>query len=236
MKVAILSDLHGNKDALDAVLREVRKRGITNLFILGDIVGYYYYPDAILSMLEDFDTQIILGNHEIILKNLLEGKVSDETIRKKYGSGVLAAIKNLSREKLNYLINLPESLNFKFNGISFQMFHGAPWDINCYVYPNSSKEIFERCTSKSEVDFLLLGHTHYPLSHFSNGVIILNPGSVGQPRDRIAGASWAIIDTENKDFSFMRTPYRIDSLLRDIQKFDPDVPFLADVLLRGANV
>ena len=66
----------------------------------------------------------------------------------------------------------------------------------------------------------------------NNGVLILNPGSVGQPRDQNYGASWAIINTDNKAVIFKQTPYDCGALVKDIAKFDSDIAFLKDVLIR----
>ena len=232
MKIAILSDIHGNSYALDAVLTAVRQQGIVNLFILGDIVGYYYYPDKVLRMLEDFNTKIIQGNHEEMLKSLINETLDAEDVRKKYGSGASFALQKLTTNQINFLINLPTSLRFTFENIRFTLCHGSPWDPNYYIYPNSSLEILDKCTLELSSDFLLLGHTHHPFITLNNGVLILNPGSVGQPRDQNYGASWAILNTDNKAVIFKQTPYDYSALVEDITKFDSDIVFLKDVLTR----
>jgi putative phosphoesterase len=232
MKIAILSDIHGNSYALEAVLNAVRQQGIVDLFILGDLVGYYYFPDKVLRMLEDFNTKIIQGNHEAMLKSLINGTLDAGEVRKKYGSGASIALKRLSMDQINLLINLPISLRFRFDNVRFTLCHGSPWDPDYYVYPNSSLEIFDKCTLELSSDFLLLGHTHHPFMTHNNGVLILNPGSVGQPRDQNYGASWAIINTVNKAVIFKQTPYDHSSLLIDITKFDSDILFLKEVLTR----
>ena len=232
MKIAILSDIHGNSYALRAVLNDIRRQGIVNLFILGDLVGYYYFPDEVLRMLEDFNTKIIQGNHEAILKSLINETLDAEDVRKKYGSGAAFALQKLSTDQINSLTNLPTSLKFTFDNIRFTLCHGSPWDPNHYVYPNASLEILNKCTLGLSSDFLLLGHTHHPFMTLSNGVLILNPGSVGQPRDQNYGASWAIINTDNKTVIFKQTPYDCSSLVRDIARFDSDIAFLKNVLTR----
>lgn len=232
MKIALLSDIHGNSYALEAVLRAVRQQGIVDLFILGDLVGYYYFPDKVLRMLEEFNATIIQGNHERILKGLFNETLDAEEVRKKYGSGASVALQKLSADQINFLINLPISLRDTFDSICFTLCHGSPWDPDYYVYPNSSIEIFNKCTLELNSDFLLLGHTHRPFLTLNNNVVILNPGSVGQPRDQNYGASWAIIDTDNKAVIFKQTPYDFSSLVKDIAKYDSDIVFLRDVLAR----
>ncbi len=85
MKIGVLSDIHGNHYALKAVLEEARRCGVEYLFILGDLVGYYYYPDEVLKLLEDWPKEVIQGNHEEMLKEVLNKETEKETVRKKYG-------------------------------------------------------------------------------------------------------------------------------------------------------
>jgi putative phosphoesterase len=232
MKIGILSDIHGNSYALEAVLARCREEKINQLLILGDIVGYYYYPDRVLQMLGGYQISIIRGNHEILLKKLLDGSVDSDEIRKKYGSGTLFAARSLTQHQLSELINLPDSLSVTIDGLSFGLYHGSPWDPNYYIYPNASNDELDKCIPDLNLDFLLLGHTHYSFLSIRGKTLIINPGSVGQPRDEAVGASWAIIDTSNKSVVFKQTPYDKTQLLKDVEKFDDDVPYLKQVLLR----
>lgn len=232
MKIAILSDIHGNSYALEAVISEIRRCGIVDLFILGDLVGYYYFPEKVLCMLKDFNTKVIQGNHEGMLKKIIDRTLEEGEVRKKYGSGALFALQKLSKEQINMLTTLPISLSFTLDATRFTLCHGSPWDPNYYIYPNSSPELLDKCTFELNSDFLLLGHTHHPFVAFSNGTLIVNPGSVGQPRDQNYGASWAIINTENNSVIFKQTTYDPSALVKDVAKFDPDVTFLKDVLTR----
>ena len=72
MKIAVLSDIHGNNFALDDVLKECKLENVEKLLILGDIVGYYYHPELVLKMLSEWEYEIIKGNHEVILQELHE--------------------------------------------------------------------------------------------------------------------------------------------------------------------
>ena len=232
MKIALLSDIHGNHHALEAVLESVARQNISTLFVLGDVVGYYYRPDVVLRLLGDFQTTWIRGNHEVILNNLRNKTLDPEVVRKKYGSGASLALEILSSDQIDMLVQLPDLRHLEIGGVSFTLCHGSPSDPNRYVYPDTSDESLAECASFVKSDFLLMGHTHYPFVNVKNGVVLVNPGSVGQPRDQSAGASWAVIDTESKSLVFKQTPYPTSELINEINRIDPDVSFLREVLTR----
>ena len=232
MKIALLSDIHGNSVALEAVLESVKGYKISDVIVLGDFVGYYYQPDTVLRMLAEFRTTFIRGNHEVMLGHLRDRQLAAEQVKNKYGSGVSIALTKLSTEQINMLVQLPDSRRVEIDGVSLTLCHGSPFDPNVYVYPDASNELLEKCASAVNTDFLFLGHTHYPFIRSINGVVIVNPGSVGQPRDQSFGASWAIINTANKSVVFKQTPYSTDDIIKEVDNIDPDLVFLKEVLTR----
>jgi len=108
MKIAILSDIHGNDEALRTVIKEIDTLGVDKILFLGDYVGYYYNANIILDLIKSYDKEMIKGNHELLMKQSLNDKEKSLAIQKKYGSGIEYAKKLLSTEQINYLINLPE--------------------------------------------------------------------------------------------------------------------------------
>jgi len=198
MKIAILSDIHGNAHALAEVLKEIKHLKITRLFILGDIVGYYYSPDKVLQMLASFEVTMIGGNHENMLKEIQGNVIEERKIREKYGSALSASLETLSSNQLEFLTNLPDTIVEKIDNTRMTLCHGSPGQLDQYIYPKARKELFEECMLLAGTEYLLLGHTHYPFIYVSNSGTIMNPGSVGQPRDHGNMASWAVFDSINK--------------------------------------
>lgn len=231
MRVAIISDLHGNKDAFSAVLDDAVKNEVEHLLILGDIVGYYYYPKFILQEIKKWKHDIIKGNHEIILEQLYNREINFETINKKYGSAHEIALTQFSKEELIYLFSLPSSKKVEIDGVKFSLNHGAPWSINAYLYPSSSVELFNRCDDEN-IDFVLVGHSHYAFSVKTKNSIVINPGSVGQSRQKGGVASWVLFDTSNLMYQFKNTNYDIESLALEIEKRDPEIEYLTSILKR----
>ena len=231
MKIAIISDIHGNFDALVEVLQGVKKEGIEHLIILGDIVGYYYHPDKIMDELSKWNCYIIKGNHEYILEKLIANPSIGESIRLKYGSGHQEAKKKLTSRQLGFLKNLPDTNSIQFNGVSIMMSHGSPWSNDYYIYPDCSRETLRKCDLK-EYDFVLIGHSHYAFAVHNNSSILINPGSVGQSRQIGGKADWCIINTANKCFQFISTDYNVQNLLKEVSEKDPDVKYLTSILKR----
>lgn len=231
MKIGIIADIHANSLALEAVLDAAGKESIERLLIAGDFVGYYFHPDAIMEQLASWDMCAIRGNHE----NLLASAVSDPTSLEKtegvYGSGLRIALKTLTPDQLQKLTTLPETMAIERGGCRILLCHGSPWDTDMYVYPDSSREIRRRVASV-EADIVVMGHTHYPMLIEVENKILVNPGSVGQPRNRKPGASWALLDTDTQKVDFRHEMYDVDRVVEEARKRHPEIPYLADVLTR----
>lgn len=231
MKVAVISDIHGNSYALDQVLKSASKLKVEKLLVLGDIVGYYYHPDRVLEMLSNWDFEIIKGNHEIILEELLNGKVNQDIIKQKYGSGHQASLSKLSQETMHWLFSLPSQKSVLINDISFQMNHGSPRNIDEYIYPDANKEVLESCDSLKH-DFVLIGHSHYAFCYRCNRSVLINCGSVGQSRQNGGLAYWALVNTDNKSFEIKATPYNVTELQNEVMRIDPLNEYSYKVLTR----
>lgn len=232
MKVAIISDIHGNAVALSAVLKEACSVGVEKLCVLGDLVGYYYQPAVVLELLSNWPLLLIQGNHEAMLKRAMIDMEYKHWVTQNYGHGIDIATKELSPEGLCMLINAPSVKRAVLDDRTFLLCHGAPWDRDAYVYPDAEGSILDRCVQQN-VDFVLMGHTHYPFIASLKGTLILNVGSVGQARDVGGYASWAIVDTANRTAVLHKTQYDVHSIEAEAKRVDPDKPFLWDVLRRN---
>lgn len=230
MKVIILSDIHGNADALKAVLQEI-PGDISEFWILGDMVGYYYQAKEVLTLLTNLPCRYIAGNHEQYLKEGLMNPQILSEYKSKYGSALNIAIKTLSIEQINFIKSLPDSLEFLVKSKNILLCHGSPWSIDEYIYPDVKKAKL-LAFSTLNADFIFQGHTHHPMEIIQNNKRIINPGSVGQPRNKVPGAHWAIFDLETNEVTFKTTIYPLDSLFNEINKYDPNIPYLKSVLTR----
>ncbi|MEO8171640.1 MAG: metallophosphoesterase family protein [Sediminibacterium sp.] len=233
MRIGVLSDIHGNSDALEAVLADVSNNEIKRLFILGDMVGYYYHPDKVLNLLSDWDHEMIKGNHEEILEEMIHDRIDHATIKAKYGSGHEAAIKKLSIKQKELLAGLNTSAVITVNDLSIGLHHGSPFDESFYLYPDTPVEILNKCDTGD--DFVFVGHSHYPFIHKMPNGFLVNVGSVGQSRVKGGVASWCILDTDGRSIEMKETMYDTQKLLKEVAEIDPLTPYLSNILKRNTN-
>jgi putative phosphoesterase len=201
------------------------------LLLTGDLVGYYYSPLAVLDMLRSWKYYLVRGNHEDMLKMARYDNNFLSKVDAKYGKGLRLAIEQLTDNQLDELCNLPHPLDIEIDGCKILLCHGAPWDNNYYIYPDAPKDLLKRC-AQQEYDLIVLGHSHYPMSHRIGKTLIVNPGSVGQPRNGQPGAHWAIFDTVSNCLDFYNEEYDYSVLINECKQRNPDLPYLVDVLKR----
>ena len=231
MKLGLLGDIHGNANALSAALAGARREAVDYLILTGDFVGYYYSPAEVLALLDPWPRAMVRGNHEDMLARTLREPSSIEEYTLTYGHGLQVAMRELSPDQLRQLTTLPERVSLEMDGLRILVAHGTPWEPDTYLYPGAPQAAWERFAEVG-ADIVVLGHTHYPMNRHVHGRIILNPGSVGQPRDRRPGAAWALFDTRGKACTFFREPYDAASVCDTAARLDPGLPYLREVLYR----
>lgn len=220
MKIALISDIHGNADALEVALDSIRKSGCKTIIVAGDSVGYYYEADKVIRLLSEFEIYSVRGNHEEMLRNLVNFG-EDPFLTKKYGSSLKLTLKTVPEADLKLLLNSPLVLSLVFEGLSINISHGSPWNIDEYLYPDSDLDKFENFLKYKEQLFVV-GNTHHQMIRRYKGKVIVNPGSVGQSRTDKNMVQWAEIDTENGDITFKSFPYNSGRLLKQILENDPE--------------
>jgi len=202
--LAIISDIHSNLPALQVVLEQIEKEGVDRILCAGDIVGYGPYPNEVIERLKKIDLTTILGNHD---RAVLSRDSSNMNIQAQ--DAVWWTIENLKQEGQEYLAKLSSKGAFSWNGLSIAIYHGSPRDDNEYIAEESADdELLELAKS----DFLILGHTHVPFVKSLDIGTVVNPGSVGQPRDGDPRASFAIYDHRLRRFEIKRLAYDIDAM------------------------
>lgn len=211
MKIAFIADIHGNLEALEAVLESIRKKGIKNIICIGDIVGYSADPNKCCEIIRKMKIPCVMGNLDIVSATL-EGI-------EKYDANIASAIRwthsRLSEENRDWLSKLPNMNKIEIEEISILAVHGTIADpLNGSLPSSSSDELVTANLSKSKSNLLVAAHTHIPMVRKASFGQVINPGSVGQPRDNNPLASYAIFDTEMMKASIERVKYDVDKAAR----------------------
>lgn len=220
MRYALLSDIHANLHALDAVLAAARRDGVDGYLCSGDLVGYGVYPNECVERVDSLGAGCVAGNHDLIATGRLDDYRSGAAARQslQWTRGVLRA------DVRAFLAGLP--LRFVAPGLA--MTHGSLDDVEEYVRSEErARELLARLPELGrETTLLVLGHTHEPWAvglrrgtvlRRRTGDILLpagephlvNPGSVGQSRDFNPAARYALLDLERKQVSFRSARYDI---------------------------
>jgi len=209
MKIAFVSDIHGNYEGLIAVLKQIGR--IDMIICAGDITGYYPFVNEVVNKIKKSNIVSVRGNHD---QYLLDGK-APESANQKVKDSIEYTKKIISKESLRFLEKLPNRLMLGIKGKRVLVCHGSPWDhLEGRIYPDYAN--FERFKSV-DADIIVLGHTHYPLVKKVGGKTILNPGSCGQPRDYNL-LSYAIWDTDKNSFEIKRAEWDIEKFKKEAGK------------------
>ena len=222
MIVAFISDIHGNYSALSAVFRDIKRLNIKKIYCLGDIVNYYYDPDKCIDLLRKNNAICIKGNHEKILFETYKNRDKLKKYLKLYGNSIKINHSKLKKKHLIFLKSLNYQKKITINKKKILIAHGSPWKNNFYFYPDTKKKWVNKIT-KYNYDYIILGHTHISMEKkLSKNKKLLNPGSIGQPRDKKCGASWMILNTKNMNFKNINTKYDHKDLKKQIKRYDKD--------------
>lgn len=231
MKIAFLSDIHANIEAFNAVLKVIERENIDAIYIAGDLVGYYYHPDKVIDIcMSRDDIHCIRGNHDSNFIAALNDENLMSSLISKYGSSYALTKEKLTNHHVSWLKKLPTKLTFEIEKVNVTIAHASIHSEDEYVYPSESVDDLSHQLSKSE--FTVLGHTHHPFMWFNNNRCLLNPGSVGQPRDQSAVSSFTYLDLNNKTLLPRKIKFPIENLIKEIEKYDPNLTYLKTVLIR----
>ena len=202
MRVGFISDIHANVIALEAVLKEMDARGVNKIYNAGDLVGYYPFPVETLDLLRTRRIISIRGNHDRSVLSVDTGRMNPWA-----ASAVEWTAAHLDSDSRSYLAGLNDSIDFTIDGTGCSMHHGSPDDEDEYIFPERAGQYL---LDTANARLLVLGHTHVPfVKHERHGVII-NPGSVGQPRDGDNRSSFMIYETASGEFENVRVEYDIE--------------------------
>jgi predicted phosphodiesterase len=225
VRYVVLSDIHSNIDALDAVLEDARRSPADATLVLGDLVGYGAEPEQVISKVRALNPlAIVRGNHD----KVVAGVDSVEGFNPLARMAVTLTRQALSQESLDYLAALPKGPLVVAPGL--EICHGSPYDEDWYLH--HELDVLE-ALEQSECAICLFGHTHLPFAatvgarggldvlvagdnagselNLGDGRrYVVNPGSIGQPRDGDPRAAYGVLDTQAMRWEFRRVAYPVE--------------------------
>jgi predicted phosphodiesterase len=231
VRVAVISDVHGNLPALESVLAAIEQEGTSELWCLGDLVGYNADPEACTRTVVKEADLCLAGNHDLVVNGSVDMAVfaHDAAVAARW------AAQTLSEEALNML----RALSPSGRRGDVVMHHASPRD-PVWEYVIDSRTA-QQCLDVQESDLCLIGHSHVPLAYttgangratgghmpptqieLGDGRWLLNPGSVGQPRDSDPRAAYMVLDTDAGTATWRRVDYAIERAQQAI--LDADLP------------
>ena len=244
MRYAIISDIHANLEALEVVLQKIDELEPDKTLCLGDLVGYYADPNECVQMLRDRNIQCIMGNHDVVACGLIEPYYFNPAAAR----AILWTREQLTESNKKYIADLPNSRVIEPD---LRMVHGSVVDRDEYLLfrPEIERSFEMMVNTPDQPRVAFFGHTHRKIYYEMEGdqlyagkqdqlklrkdsYYLINPGSVGQPRDSDPRASFASFDTETEEVVFYRLKYDIDKTAGKVRKY-PFGEGLAKRLYRG---
>ena len=229
-KIALISDVHGNLDALIAVVKDARKSGLEMFLNAGDAVGFGIYPSQVVQALRSPIFLSVLGNVDLETLEALrlsKPKTDDDAEE--------LAVEELSPSDVAYLQSLPKELRFEIGGKRVLVTHGSPDSVDEHIYPDSPKKRLREIAAKASADVIVTGHTHLQMNRSVDGVIFVNPGSVGRPVDGEPKAEYAVLNVNPLTVEFRNVNYDVESLADEMRrKAEPESH--VQVLLQGVHL
>jgi putative phosphoesterase len=238
MRLAVISDVHGNLPALEAVLADIGQRRPDAIYCLGDLVGYAPFPNEVTDRIRVEQIPTIIGNYDDGVGFDRDEcgcayREEDERLRGRRSLEWTRA--RVTAENKAFLRGLVPEIRTVIDGKRLLLVHGSPRKMNEYLFEDRPTSSFERLAESSNADVIVFGHTHKPYTKLVNGVWFVNVGSVGKPKDGDWRACYAMLDvTGDPPASFVRVSYDIATVTRAIRDSELPHEFAADLERAGA--
>ncbi len=199
MKFAVISDIHGNMFALNAVLNDIKNQNIDKIYCLGDLAMAGPEPNKTIAFVKNQDWTIIQGNTDNMIVNY-----SEDLYKKVHDNAPIMAnalkldVEEISPENKEILKNLPAQKSIEIEGVKILLVHGSPRKNDENIFPNLSMEKIEEIVQNVEESVIFCGHTHIPCGYQTESKkTIVNVGSVGRPFTEKPDACYVIAEVAN---------------------------------------
>jgi len=210
MKIGLISDIHANLPALEAVLDDLP--AVEMIVCAGDVVGYNPWPAECVDRIRDVASVTVQGNHDRTVEDPLR-YAHNEMAR----AGLEHAQDELTDEHLRWLLERPQRTTVADDTYRLVHSHPDPEELGSYVRPRQFPNMRPYL---DEFEGIILGHTHIQHKAVIDDRLIVNPGSVGQPRDKDSKAAYAVLNADAKEVDFRRVEYDIERVISAVESAD----------------
>jgi len=221
-RVAVITDVHANLPALEASLEAIGWVDVDALYCGGDLVGYGPHPNEVCARVEELEIPTIYGNYDWAIARDEEdcgcayATAHDRELGQRSVEWTLA---HTSEKAKAFMHGLPFDLRFEMGEKRVRLVHGSPRKVNEYLFEDKPARTFKRIADGADCDVLVFGHTHQPWIHEHGGVLFVNCGAVGKPRDGDPRAAFALLELDGAgevSASIERVPYDAAAVAREV--------------------
>ena len=236
-RVAVVTDIHGNLPALAAALTRVEELAPDEVLCGGDLVGYGPRPNEVCALVEERALPTIYGNYDYAIARELNDCGCAYVTAHDRQIGQLSiewTLAHTHEPAKRFMADLPFDLRFGLGAKQIRLVHGSPRKVNEYLFEDKPARTFERIAALADCDVLVFGHTHKPWVKEYGGVLFVNCGSVGKPKDGDPRGSFALLETVDSHVrvSIERVSYDAEAVSREMRAVGlPEE--LADKLMTG---
>lgn len=221
MRIAVITDIHGNLPALRAALAAIDRIGVHAVYCGGDLVGYGPHPNEVCALIRDREIPTIYGNYDHAIARDHDdcGCVYRDPEDKALGERSIAwTLEHTDTASKDFMRGLPFDLRFAMGDRRVRLVHGSPRRVDEYLFEDKPDSLYERLAAQSECDVLVFGHTHRPWIREIGGVLFVNCGSVGKPKDGDPRAAFAVLELEDGRVTaaIERVPYDAEAVAREV--------------------
>jgi putative phosphoesterase len=220
-RVAVITDVHANLPALEAVLEAIERTGVDAVYCCGDLVGYGPHPNEVCRLIEARGIPTIYGNYDYAIGRDLEDcgcAYRDQHDRQLGEQSVAWTLEHTDQRSKEFMRGLPFDLRFELGEKRVRLVHGSSRKVNEYLFAGKPARTFERIAAGADCDVLVFGHTHQPWIREYGDVLFVNCGSVGKPKDGDPRASFALLQLDDGEVtaSIDRVEYDAEAVAREV--------------------
>lgn len=216
MRIAILSDVHGNLYALKSVLKDIKNKNVDSIVCLGDLVGYGPFPNEVIKVIQGEDILNIIGNYDsAVVWNDIK-YIQDNEMNKNFA--LPWSVNEVTEGNNKYLKRLPDDIVMVDKGKVIKFVHGSNRAVNEYLKENSKEA--EESINEFKGNILVCGHTHIPYVKIYDNKMLINAGSIGKPKNGKPVSTYCILEVEEdkQNVEFVEVEYDYEKMAKAMEE------------------